>query len=95
MSSMHPLDSSAWVCNNFFCCFAPCHLAPFPYGATNPVNSTPACHQLCNRMFNVLSVDLIFHLNFALGERLAAAALAVAQHVNVAIGDIDLIGSHG
>jgi anhydro-N-acetylmuramic acid kinase len=41
------------------------------------------------------SVDLICHLNFALAERFAEAALAVARHANVPLEQVDLIGSHG
>jgi anhydro-N-acetylmuramic acid kinase len=41
------------------------------------------------------SVDLICHLNFALGEQFAEAALAVAQHANVPMEHVDVIGSHG
>ena len=41
------------------------------------------------------SVDLICHLNFAVGECFAEAALAVARLAGVPLGQIDLIGSHG
>jgi anhydro-N-acetylmuramic acid kinase len=41
------------------------------------------------------SVDLICHLNVALGECFAAAAMAVAGAAGVPLDQIDLIGSHG
>src|SRR5499426_2673910 len=41
------------------------------------------------------SVDLICHLNVALGECFAAAAIAVAHAAGVPLAQIDLIGSHG
>jgi anhydro-N-acetylmuramic acid kinase len=41
------------------------------------------------------SVDLICHLNFALGECFAEAAIAVARTAGVPLKQIDLIGSHG
>ena len=41
------------------------------------------------------SVDLICHLNVALGECFAAAAMAVAHTAGVPLEQIDLIGSHG
>src|SRR5262249_62323271 len=41
------------------------------------------------------SVDLIGHLNVALGECFAAAAMAVAHTAGVPLDQIDLIGSHG
>lgn len=40
-------------------------------------------------------VDLICHLNFALGECFAEAAIAVARLAGVPLAQIDLIGSHG
>jgi anhydro-N-acetylmuramic acid kinase len=41
------------------------------------------------------SVDLICHLNFALGTCFADAALAIARTAGVPLTQIDLIGSHG
>ena len=41
------------------------------------------------------SVDLICHLNFALGECFAAAAIATARMAGVPLDQIHLIGSHG
>ena len=41
------------------------------------------------------SVDLICHLNVALGECFAEAAIAVARTAGVPLNQIDLIGSHG
>ncbi len=41
------------------------------------------------------SVDLICHLNFAVGACFADAALAIAETAGVAIDDVALIGSHG
>jgi anhydro-N-acetylmuramic acid kinase len=41
------------------------------------------------------SVDLICHLNFALGDHFAEAALAIAHAASVPIDQVDLIGSHG
>src|SRR5215510_2778124 len=41
------------------------------------------------------SVDLICHLNVALGECFAAAAITVARTAGVPLDQIDLIGSHG
>src|SRR5947208_11335322 len=41
------------------------------------------------------SVDLICHLNVALGECFAAAAMAVAHTAGVPLDQIALIGSHG
>jgi len=41
------------------------------------------------------SVDLICHLNFALGECFAEAAIAVAHMAGLSLDQIDLIGSHG
>jgi anhydro-N-acetylmuramic acid kinase len=41
------------------------------------------------------SVDLICHLNFALGECFAEAAMTVARMAGVPLDQIDLIGSHG
>ena len=41
------------------------------------------------------SVDLICHLNVALGECFATAAIAVAHTAGVPLDQIDLIGSHG
>lgn len=41
------------------------------------------------------SVDLICHLNFALGTCFAEAALALAHTAGVRLDQIDLIGSHG
>ena len=41
------------------------------------------------------SVDLICHVNFALGMCFADAALAIAGVAGVAIDHVDLIGSHG
>jgi anhydro-N-acetylmuramic acid kinase len=40
-------------------------------------------------------VDLICHLNFALGECFAEAAIAVARLAGMPLDQIDLIGSHG
>ena len=41
------------------------------------------------------SVAKVCHLNFYLGERFADAAIQIAQKANIALSDIDLIGSHG
>jgi anhydro-N-acetylmuramic acid kinase len=41
------------------------------------------------------TVDLLCRLNVALGEVFAEAALEVARRANIAIGSVDLIGSHG
>src|SRR5262249_24329299 len=41
------------------------------------------------------SVDLICHLNVALGECFAAAAIAVAHTAGMPLDQVDLIGSHG
>lgn len=41
------------------------------------------------------TVDLICHLNFAIGEYFAEAAIAVARLADVALMRVDLIGSHG
>jgi len=41
------------------------------------------------------TVDLLCRLNVALGEVFAEAALEVARRANIAIGTVDLIGSHG
>ena len=41
------------------------------------------------------SVDLICHLNVALGECFATAAIAVAHTAGLPLDQIDLIGSHG
>jgi len=40
-------------------------------------------------------VDEICHLNFVLGELFAAAVLRLARRSGIALGSIDLIGSHG
>jgi anhydro-N-acetylmuramic acid kinase len=41
------------------------------------------------------SVDLICHLNFAVGECFAAAALAIASAAGLSMAEVDVIGSHG
>jgi anhydro-N-acetylmuramic acid kinase len=41
------------------------------------------------------TVDLLCRLNMALGEVFAEAALEVARQAGIAIGTVDLIGSHG
>jgi anhydro-N-acetylmuramic acid kinase len=41
------------------------------------------------------SVDLICHLNFALGECFAEAAIAVTRTAGLPLDHVDLIGSHG
>jgi anhydro-N-acetylmuramic acid kinase len=40
-------------------------------------------------------VEMLCSLNFALGERFAAAVKEVCQENNVSVADLDLIGSHG
>ncbi|MCK4258793.1 MAG: anhydro-N-acetylmuramic acid kinase [Halanaerobiales bacterium] len=59
----------------------------FPLGMREEILS------LCNP--ETAGVDRICKWNFIIGEEFAKAAIAVAEEANVAIDQVDLIGSHG
>jgi len=63
--------------------------------ATYPYDTTLRTHILAASYPDSSGVDLICHLNFALGECFAEAAMAVARLAGLPLDQIDLIGSHG
>ena len=63
--------------------------------ATYPYDATLRAQILAASYPQSSGVDLICHLNVALGECFAAAAMAVAHTAGVPLEQIDLIGSHG
>jgi anhydro-N-acetylmuramic acid kinase len=63
--------------------------ATYPYTVDLRTQILAASHPESSR------VDLICHLNFALGDRFAEAALAIAHAADLSIDQVDLIGSHG
>ena len=63
--------------------------------ATYPYDAALRAQILAASYPDSSSVDLICHLNFALGECFAEAAMAVARMASLPLDQIDLIGSHG
>jgi anhydro-N-acetylmuramic acid kinase len=63
------------------------HTYPFPEGMREAI--------LAASDPRISTVDLVCRLNIALGEVFAEAALEVAHQAGIAIGAVDLIGSHG
>lgn len=63
--------------------------------ATYPYDAALRAQILAASYPDSSSVDLICHLNFALGECFAEAAMAVARMAGLPLDQIDLIGSHG
>ena len=63
--------------------------------ATYPYDAALQAHILAASYPESSRVDLICHLNVALGECFATAAIAVAHAAGMPLNQIDLIGSHG